>query len=376
MSFFGLLLLLPTGQFGAFLLPGITILSDITCNLFNFLEHQADMDRLSRQITCDEIISNNPEYPIITIMKRTIIFLSFILVCSFTIAQSGFSYQAVLRNDDGSLRDNERLNLIAELIQDNVAVYTETHSVTTNDFGAFTIVIGQGASGQTYAPSLLLKNDSTALNETILRVSEDGGKVMSESAILGVPVAEVAKVALSAHIEFPAGAIIPFAGPTDKIPAGWLLCDGSAYTQVDYPRLFEAIGTYWGGPSPEMFNVPDLRGVSLRGVSGSSNDGFSDPDSALRVSRYPGGAYGNSVGSYQQDAMQNVTGVIGDFNTYAAIKGNSTGPFQRTWVYKSTGIGSGQSDNYHMVDFDLSRVARTSTETRPKNAYVNFIVKY
>jgi hypothetical protein len=186
----------------------------------------------------------------------------------------------------------------------------------------------------------------------------------------------VAKVALSAHIEFPAGAIIPFAGPIEKIPVGWLLCDGSAYNQVDYPKLFEAIGTYWGGPSPEMFNVPDLRGVSLRGVSGSSNDGFSDPDSALRVSRHAGGAFGNSVGSYQQDAMQNVTGVIGDFNTYAAIKGNTTGPFNRNRVYTSTGIGSGQSDGYDRVDFDLSRVARTSSETHPKNAYVNFIVKY
>lgn len=309
-------------------------------------------------------------------MKKTIILLSLFLVSSLTIAQSGFSYQAVLRNDDGSLRDNEQINLIAELIQDNTTVYSETHTATTNDFGAFTIVIGQGASGQAYSPSLLLDNDSTALNETILRVSEDGGKVLSESAILGVPVAEVAKVALSAHIEFPAGAIIPFAGPIEKIPVGWLLCDGSAYNQVDYPRLFESIGTYWGGPSPEMFNVPDLRGVSLRGVSGSSNDGFSDPDSALRVSRYPGGAFGNSVGSYQQDAMQNVTGVIGDFNTYAAIKGNSTGPFHQTWVYSSTGIGSGSSDSYNRVDYDLSRVARTSSETRPRNAYVNFIVKY
>lgn len=309
-------------------------------------------------------------------MKRTVFFFSFLLISSLIIAQSGFSYQAVLRNDDGSLRDNEQINLVAELIQDHITVYSETHAVTTNDFGAFTMIVGQGASGQTYSPSLLLNNDSTALNETMLRVSEEGGNVLSESAILGVPVAEVAKVALSAHIEFPAGAIIPFAGPTEKIPVGWLLCDGTEYSQVDYPGLFEAIGTYWGGPSPETFNVPDLRGVSLRGVSGSSNDGFSDPDSALRVSRYPGGAFGNSVGSYQQDAMQNVTGAVGDFNTYAAIHGNTTGPFKQTWVYKSTGIGSGQSDNYHMVDFDLSRVARTSTETRSRNAYVNFIIKY
>jgi len=308
--------------------------------------------------------------------KLFTIIISLLLLSGCLLAQTGFSYQAVLRNSDGSLRDNENVNLVAELIQSGVTVYSETHAVTTNAFGAFTIVVGQGASGQAYSPSLFLNSDSTALNESILRISEDGGNVLSESAILGVPVAEVAKVALSAHIEFPAGAIIPFAGPEDKVPVGWLLCDGTAYDQADYPRLFDVIGTFWGGPSPEMFNVPDLRGVGLRGVNGLSYDGFADPGNETRISRHSGGAFGNSVGSYQHDAMQNVTGVVGDFNTYAAIHGNSTGPFKQTWVYGGTGIGSGSSDNYNRVDFDLSRSARTANETRIKNAYVNFIIKY
>jgi microcystin-dependent protein len=299
-----------------------------------------------------------------------------ILVNLSLIAQTGFSYQAVLRDADGSLRDNEHINLLVELIQGDVTAYSETHMVATNDFGAFTIIVGKGNSADTYSPSMFLNSDSTALNESVLRVSEEGGDVLSESAILGVPVAEVAKVALSAHIEFPAGAIIPFAGPADKIPTGWLLCDGSAYDQVDYPGLFAVIGNYWGMPSPERFNVPDFRGVSLRGVSGTSADQFADPDSALRISRYAGGAIGNSVGSYQMDAMQNVSGTIGEFNTYAAIKGNTTYPFTRTWVGSNTGIGSGQSDTYHRVDFNLALSARTSSETHAKNAYVNYIIKY
>jgi len=310
-------------------------------------------------------------------MKKSFLFIISILLVSGTIlAQTGFTYQAVLRNNDGSLRDNENINLIVELIQENITVYSETHSVLTNDFGAFTIIVGQGASGQTYTPSIFLNNDSTSLNGTTLKVSEQGGSILSESAILGVPVAEVAKVALSAHIEFPAGAIIPFAGPEGKIPVGWLLCDGSEYMQVDYPVLYNVIGANWGSASPEAFNVPDLRGVSLRGVSGVSDDGFADPDSATRISRLTGGAIGNNVGSYQMDAMQNVTGIVGDFNTYAAIHGNTTAPFKNTWVYSSTGIGSGSSDSYHRVDFDLSRSARTSSETRLKNANVNFIIKY
>ena len=308
--------------------------------------------------------------------KSFVLIISIMLASTSVLAQTGFTYQAVLRNSDGSLRANENINLVAELIQGDAIVYSETHSTSTNDFGAFTIIIGQGASGQTYSAQLFLNNDSTSLNETTLKVSEDGGNVLSESTILGVPVAEVAKVALSAHIEFPAGAIISFGGTEDKIPVGWLLCDGSEYLQADYPDLYNTIGTNWGSSAAGMFNVPDLRGVSLRGVSGESNDGFSDPDSATRISRLTGGAVGNNVGTYQMDALQNVTGNVGSFNTYAAIHGVSDGPFKQTWVYTSTGIGSGSSDSYNNVDFDLSRAARTSSETHTKNAYVNYIIKY
>ncbi|MBN1133263.1 MAG: tail fiber protein [Bacteroidales bacterium] len=310
-------------------------------------------------------------------MKKLItLVISFLLVSACLMAQTGFSYQAVLRDSDGTIRDNETVNLVVELIQNDVSVYSETHSVVTNAFGAFTIVVGQGASGQTYSPSLFLNSDSTALNESVLKVTEAGGKVLSESAVLGVPIAEVAKVALTAHVEFPAGAIIPFGGPSEKVPVGWLLCDGMEYGIADYPELYEVIGASWGSSAAETFRVPDLRGVSLRGVNGTADDAFTDPNRTTRIARYTGGAVGDTVGSYQHDAMQNVTGTVGDFNTYAAIHGNSTGPFKQTWVYGGTGIGSGSSDNYNRVDFDLSRSARTSAETRPKNANVNFIIKY
>lgn len=297
-------------------------------------------------------------------MKRFTILISLLLIAGAIIAQTGFSYQAVLRDNNGVLRDNEAVNLVADLVQNDLTVYSETHSVVTNDFGAFTIIVGQGASGQTYSPVLFLNTDSTGVIETILKISEDGGNVLSESVILGVPVAEVAKVALSAHIEFPAGAIIPFAGPVEKIPAGWLPCDGQAYNQVDYPELFTVIGTYWGGPAPETFNVPDLRGVVLRGVNGSSADAFSDPDNSTRTSRHTGGAFGNSVGSYQADEFkshkhqwkyyleQDDQGTGGSYNEFTVTQA-STIPEANQPVLSSGGL-----------------------ETRSKNAYVNFIIKY
>lgn len=60
--------------------------------------------------------------------------------------------------------------------------------------------------------------------------------------------------------KFPAGIIAPFAGTV--IPAGWLLCDGSAIPRTDYADLFNAIGTTYGaGDGSTTFNLPNLQGV-------------------------------------------------------------------------------------------------------------------
>lgn len=50
------------------------------------------------------------------------------------------------------------------------------------------------------------------------------------------------------------------------IPAGFLLCDGSAVSRTTYSALFAAIGTVWGvGDGSTTFNVPDLRGRATIG---------------------------------------------------------------------------------------------------------------
>lgn len=54
-----------------------------------------------------------------------------------------------------------------------------------------------------------------------------------------------------------AGLIYPLA--TEKVPEGFLLCDGEAYSRTEYKELFEAIGTIYGaGDGSTTFNVPDL----------------------------------------------------------------------------------------------------------------------
>ena len=294
-------------------------------------------------------------------MKRfSLLVFCMVITSAYVFSQSGFSYQAVIRHADGTLRAGESIHLTVDLLQNGVSVYTETHVIQTNEFGAFSIIIGQGTSEQVYSPAIFLNSDSTDIIQNVLKITESGGNVLSETTILGVPFAEVARVALTAHVEFPPGVIFPFAGPVEKIPPGWMLCDGTVLNKADYPGLYAAIGINWGEPSAETFNLPDLRGVFLRGVSGSAGDPFQDPDAASRISRYPGGAIGNQYGSFQKDEFKSHT---------------------HDWAYSSDRDDEGYGSAYNEFTFrpgPISGVILPSggSETRPANAGVNFIIKY
>jgi microcystin-dependent protein len=66
----------------------------------------------------------------------------------------------------------------------------------------------------------------------------------------------------------PAGIIEVFAG--DTVPTGYLLCDGSAVDRTTYAALFAVIGTTYGaGDGSTTFNLPDMSGRVVLGVSGT-----------------------------------------------------------------------------------------------------------
>lgn len=75
----------------------------------------------------------------------------------------------------------------------------------------------------------------------------------------------------------PAGAVIPYAGST--APPGWLMCDGSPYSQQEYPRLYNVIQSTYNttsgrsAPASGMFRVPDLCGRTAIGSSLGSGTG-------------------------------------------------------------------------------------------------------
>jgi microcystin-dependent protein len=201
----------------------------------------------------------------------------------------------------------------------------------------------------------------------------------------------------------PPGTIVSFAGPESNVPAGWLLCDGAELSIEEHSELYEAIGTAWG-KGVKTFRLPDLRGVFLRGVSGDRGDGFEDPDAQYREPRN-GGNDGKEVGSFQAASLADhqhmwAFTVGGRDNEQDSVKTwknvkekNEIPEFEDHEILSYSRqdqipSGSGKDDNYNKIQkFDEDEGAWTGPEPehtlssspsdpRPKNAYVNFIIKY
>ena len=160
-----------------------------------------------------------------------------------------------------------------------------------------------------------------------------------------------------ASIPIPSGTVLPFAGAT--APTGYLICDGSTVSREAYGDLFNAIGTAWGeGDGSTTFHLPDLRGVTLRGVDGTAGR---DPDKNSRTAMATGGNSGNNVGSYQADQY-------GSHRHSAQVRGvETTTASVGSWF---TSIG-GANTNYGTAQTNYSG----GNETRMKNAYVNYIIR-
>jgi microcystin-dependent protein len=173
----------------------------------------------------------------------------------------------------------------------------------------------------------------------------------------------------------PVGTIVPYGGATAT--DGWLLCDGGVVSRTTYADLFAVIGTAFGeGDGTTTFNLPDLRGMFLRGRDAGAGR---DPDTGGREEMAYGGNTGDTVGSVQADAMQQLTGEM--YNTYATTaRSGITGVFTGSTMTggsnaTSPSYSGSHSKAYMKFDSANSPNARTSTETRPINAYVNFIIK-
>jgi len=154
----------------------------------------------------------------------------------------------------------------------------------------------------------------------------------------------------------PVGTIVMWGG-NNNIPPGWLECDGTLQSSATYPTLASIIGSNFGQGAPAgQFYLPDLRGRFIRGVDGGMGR---DPDSASRVDMQTGNEIGPLVGSIQSHAFQNHT------HPYNSFPGSS-GSIASGTYWQASQAETGQVDQPQY---------QTSSETRPINAYLYFIIK-
>jgi microcystin-dependent protein len=179
----------------------------------------------------------------------------------------------------------------------------------------------------------------------------DGTTIQNSGGVLSVVNGSIGPTQLAVGIGLcPPGSIMPYGGPS--APTGWLFCDGSSLLRASFTNLFAAIGTAYGTADGTHFNIPMGEGFFLRGVNhGSGND----PDAAGRTANNPGGNTGDNVGSQQVDQFLSHAHNIALFDT-----ANSAAGVQAAG---SPSFGTGTT------------LAAGGSETRPKNIYVNFIIK-
>lgn len=166
----------------------------------------------------------------------------------------------------------------------------------------------------------------------------------------------------------PIGTIVAYAGPitdeADLKDKGWLPCDGRAVSRSEFGPLWKVLQKTWGeGDGGSTFNLPDLRGVFLRGVDPK---GLNDPDAKNRVASLQKGkeVVGSIVGSYQADAL---------------VKHDH--PLPRP-IFVHARSFKGEEDQDKPLKDSRGNLFMDHTgdtggaETRPKNAYVFYIIKY
>ncbi|WP_235297926.1 autotransporter outer membrane beta-barrel domain-containing protein [Portibacter marinus] len=129
-------------------------------------------------------------------MKKLYLLLIAILFCSIiSYAQqtpAGMKYQAVARDLSGQVMSDQKIKLEITLYsqQDRKSVkYSETHDITTNKLGLFSITIGEGKSGRGNFKNVPWSSEDIWMQ---LAIDENGGNkfvTLSDSRLLAVPYA-------------------------------------------------------------------------------------------------------------------------------------------------------------------------------------------
>ena len=126
---------------------------------------------------------------------------------------------------------------------------------------------------------------------------------------------------------------------------------------------YNTIGVIYGSTRPRSFKVPDLRGRFVRGVDAGAGR---DPDANSRSASAVGGNTGDRVGSLQEDEYKGHSHPFRTPPWYWSEADYNGNTFICAAPTQANVAGGQHNDNTN---------ATGGKETRPKNIYVNWIIK-
>ena len=195
----------------------------------------------------------------------------------------------------------------------------------------------------------------------------------------------------------PSGTVIAYAGQWQSASrerlkkGGWLLCDGRRVAVKEYPDLYRAIGTTYGGKAGQNFRLPDFRGVFLRGLDlGRKLDSRRQLGSYQKDSNRSHTHQGNiaAAGTHQHEARTEFSGQHQHLMDAEGPQANesfgrrrlSTTTSDSDYRHASDEAGSHRhsvrinsaGEHQHTLTIENSG----GREARPKNYPVVYLIKY
>lgn len=245
-------------------------------------------------------------------MKKNILFV-LLFACAYLQAQvvpQAFKYQAVARDINGNEIKNKTINFRVSILTGStvgVSVYTETHSITTNDFGVANLTVGDGT-----VVSGVFANIDWGANSHFLKIEMDASagtnyQLMGTSQLLSVPYALYA--GKSGGVTFKTGP-----GLSSKKDSIWLNTPAKTDTLWQWKSAGKI--NYWGnvgigitpGRKLDIMGAPTdaIPGVfRLRAKPGNTtgNTNFTGISSTFTGSGGNGFNYAISGSSYGNNAL-------------------------------------------------------------------------
>ena len=198
----------------------------------------------------------------------------------------------------------------------------------------------------------------------------------------------------------PTGSTQMFAGSI--APRGWLIADGSAVSRTTYAALFAVIGTIYGnGDGSTTFNLPDMRGVVVRGVDRGRNLDPGRVQGTYQGDLFASHSHGNTATSSSSgEHAHNYSGTTSSNGEHVHSKsvaslGGSTDPYRGDYApwgdvfrpnvtvttgsagqHQHTYSGTTASSGGHTHPITVNISANGGTETRMKNIAMLGIIKF